>query len=232
MDVTSSATFETSSPAVATLTTNANNVVSNRIRPSALGATTISATLGSRTVTASVNVVSSTAISSITLQSRFDDDGVSPSDPSISECSRTFRGDIGISSELVATFNFADNDALVCPVTIPIGSLSRSTIQDDYMTLGSVLNNLVSDRTQSVAVVAPDWAPPHPSGFDLLLQTSAPDAVTLTATSTCVAAGEPPLLAHAFLTRPLQCLPSDCWSSHDLPPYSCYILRCDASFFV
>ena len=111
------------------------------------------------------------------------------SDPSVSACSRTFRGDIGTTSELIATFHFAENDALACPVSMPVGSLSRPTIQDDYITLQSVLSGIASDSTEIVAVVAPDWAPPHPSGFDLLLQRSAAEAVTLTATSSCVAAG-------------------------------------------
>lgn len=193
MDVTSAATLASSTPAVASFAANANVADSNRIQPASFGSTTISATLGSRTVSASVTVAGSTAISSIALQPLFNDDGVAASDPSISACSRTFRGDIGTSSELMATFHFADNDALTCPVSIPIGSLSRPTIQDDYITLQSVLTGLTSDRSQSVAVVAPDWAPPHPSGYDLLLQRSAPDTVQLTATSSCVAAGAHPL---------------------------------------
>lgn len=172
--------------------------MSNRIRPSAIGSTTISATFGTHTVNAAVGVVSSTAISSITLQPLFNADGVDSSDPSVSECSRTFRGDIGATSELVATFHFAQNDALLCPVTVPVGSLSRSTIADDYITLGSVLNGLSSDRTQSVAIVLPDWAPPHPSGFDIQLQRSAPDTVTLTAVSSCVAAGTCAFQYYAF----------------------------------
>lgn len=189
IDVTSSASFASSDASVAALATNANGAVSNRIRPSSFGSATISATLGSQTVNASVAIVGSTSISSIALATLFDSDGVDASDPSVVQCSSTFRGDIGATSELVATFYFADNDVLACPVTVPVGSLSRTAIQDDYITLQSALSGIASDRSQSVTVVAPDWLPPHPSGFDLLLQDSAPDVVTLTATSTCVAAG-------------------------------------------
>jgi hypothetical protein len=203
LDVTNYATFQSSDPAVATLAANANGLVWNRIRPSALGAAAISATLGNRTVVAPVSVISATAISAITLQPLFNSDGVNPADPSILACPRTFRGDIGTSSELLATFHFSDNDNLACPVTMPIGSLSRAALQDDYLTLQSVLSNLTSDRAQSVAVVPPDWSPPHPSGFDLMLQDSSPGLVAITATSTCVAAGAVP--PHAF--PPLSLLP-------------------------
>lgn len=188
-DVTSSATIATSTPAVASMAINANGALVNRIRPSATGSTAVSATLGSWSVNTTFNIVASTGISAIDLQPQFDDAGIDPNDPTVSECSLTFRGDIGTTSELVATFHFTENDVLTCPVTIPVGSLSRGAIQDDYITLGSVLNGMFSSRSASVAIVAPDWSPPHPSGFDLLLQDSASSTVTLTATSTCVAAG-------------------------------------------
>lgn len=167
----------------------------NRIRPRGLGAATVTATLGSKSVTADITVAGTTAISAVVMEPSFDSSGVSTGDPSEPVCFRTFRGDIGDLTELTGVFSFSDTDALNCPVRMPLGTLSRSAILDDVLTLESALAAMSSAQPSAVAVAAPDWSAPAPTGYNLRLQDSAAGAVGITARSTCVATGAPDVVA-------------------------------------
>eukprot|EP00892_Ulva_mutabilis_P000131 jgi/Ulvmu1/10118/UM006_0069.1 len=198
IDVSGSVAITSSTPAIVNLAQGiASTAISNRIRPQALGAATITATLGTKTVSADITVAGTTAIGSLSLEPAFDSSGVDAGDPSEAACSRTFRGDIGNLSELIGVFDFTETDALSCPVRMPLGTLSRSSTLDDVLTLQTAMAAISSAAPASMAVTPAVWTDPAPTGYDLQLQDSAAVAVSITARSTCVAAGAPDVVASA-----------------------------------
>lgn len=205
VDVSASATITSSNAASVDLAASlVAPSISNRIRPRGIGAATVTATLGAETTSAAVTVAGVTAISSIALAPTYVSSGVDAGDPSEPACSRTFRGDIGAVSELIGTFDFTDTDTISCPVTMPLGTLSRTAALDDVLTLQSALAALSSSNPAAITVDAAVWTNPARNGFDLRLVDSAADAVTLTARSTCVAAGAPDVTSTAALYANLE----------------------------
>lgn len=203
-DVSASATLTSSNPAAVDLAASLTAPsISNRLRPRGIGAATVTATLGAKTTTAAVTVSGVTAISNIALAPTYTSSGVDSGDPSEPACSRTLRGDIGAISELIGTFSFTDTDALSCPVTMPLGTLSRTAAVDDILTLQTALADL-SSNNPAIAVDAAVWTNPAPTGFNLRLVDSAADVVTITARSTCVAAGLPDVSSSAALYANLE----------------------------